>query len=290
MIRLSTFLLATLLLSVAVKAQSPSYYSAACLAKGTGCGPWVANRSNGCKPNRLAKNQPGSCKQAGCTWCRTKNPTEFFPCKTDTIKGICSGSGPSPPQPPPGQCAYRTNTRSKSIVISMGNVQPKDGWTRISRAGYTGIIYRRNLGGGRDNPGQKGVYCFPIIPRESGSYQLTTLSYTPSFTEHNDVWLKASSPGFSFWMEGRFYRTTTDWVKGYQNDDGRISDNMFHKDWDPHRFMLKNVRAGRKIDVCISGRSYKYELYRIVIKKCVGRECRGFKMSNAKNLPVSRCS
>lgn len=186
-------------------------------------------------------------------------------------------------------CGYHSkpSRSATAIVVNLGSLPAKGGWVRIRRHGLTGLIYRPDRNGGRDNAGKKGVYCFPMMTSMSGDYQLTAVSYTPHETEHNDMWIR-SSLGFSMWYEGRYWKSVGSvWLKAYENLAGRMADYLHTKDHDPQKFIIKNVKAGKKFEVCISGRSYRYEVYRLVLKKCTGNECRGFPIPNLLGLPTT---
>ena len=74
---------------------------------------------------------------------------------------------------------------------------------------------------------------------------------------------------------GSVARSRNIYVKAYQNNGKNygISSDMYSKNGDPHSFVILGVGAGEKIKVCIAGRSFTFEVYRIILKKCNGRLC-----------------
>lgn len=296
LICLNSLFVTVVLLTLTSKgsAQSNNFHAASCVSSTIRCTPSTASKSRVCRPKVWATVQKPPCAKAACNYCSTAGNKAQKMCNTIPMRRVC-GKGSSPMSAPKsapkprGKCSYRPST-GNAIVIGLGGVKPRDGWTRSSRNGYKGLIFHKELGGGRQNAGKAGLYCFPITAKASGTYQLTALTYSGSFTEHNDMWLR-SSMGFSLWMNGRYYQRSSDWLKGYQNNAANgIADYIVTKDWDPHRFMLTGVQAGKTFSVCMSGRSYRFEIYQIIIKKCSGLECRGGKMGGMMKLPTSRCA
>lgn len=276
------------------------YDSASCISRANTCYRSLARKGSGCMPFVWPMEQPSPCKYAACSYCKSRTS---YPCGTISMKKVCKSpssprktmkkpkySAPTPSKGKKGMCGYHSKTSSggTAIVVNMGSLPAKDGWARIRRNGMSGLIYRPDRNGGRDSPGKKGKYCFPMMTTMSGDYQLTSISYTPHETEHNDMWVRCSL-GFTMWYEGRYWKSVgpRDWLKAYQNVPGRMADYLHTKDHDPHKFIVKNVKAGTKFEVCISGRSYRYEVYRIVLKKCKGNECRGFPIQNLMGLPTT---
>lgn len=71
------------------------------------------------------------------------------------------------------------------------------------------------------------------------------------------------------------------------HDDRSLSDDLLHmrrSDPLPNRFVLPRVKKGRVFEVCVAGRSARFEIYAIVLVKCEGHEvaemdtCRGGKI------------
>lgn len=281
-------------------ARGNGYDSAWCISRANTCYRALARKSSGCMPFVWPMEQPSACKSSACFYCKSRSS---YPCGTISIKKVCkfpssppktmkkpTYSAPSPPKGGKGMCGYHSKTSRGgiAIVVNMGSLPAKGGWARISRNGLSGLIYRPDRGGGRDSAGKKGMYCFPMMTSMSGDYQLTSVSYTPHMTEHNDMWIR-SSLGFSMWYEGRYWKSAgpKEWLKAYQNVPGRMADYLHTKDHDPHKFIIKNVKAWKKFELCISGRSYRYEVYRLVLKKCKGKECSGFPIPNLLGLPTT---
>lgn len=66
------------------------------------------------------------------------------------------------------------------------------------------------------------------------------------------------------------------WRKAYQNF-GTKGIAMFMKtiDFNGHRFLVQNVEKGRMFEVCLAGRSFRYEMFRLVLIRCRGAFCTG---------------
>lgn len=169
--------------------------------------------------------------------------------------------------------------------------KPAKGWTPIRRGNFRGLVYEKSKGGGIDLPGKHGKMCFKIRPKYSGSYFYTAVSYAEHWTEHNDLWTM-SSKGFHHykWNSPRkkFVSGPQAWLKGYQNNGpAGMSGTLSTKDHDSHIFIIPNVVAGKRFTLCISGRSYRYEVFRLLLVHCGDKEM--CKYGDAMKLPVSPC-
>lgn len=176
-----------------------------------------------------------------------------------------------PSGPRPDGCIYMGGSKA---VISLGSVSPKDGWDRVSRGGMSGLIFESGKTHGTVPGGTRGEYCFDVKMAEGGDYYLTALSAAPHPTEHNDCWL-SSSLGFKLLREGNFKSAGADtWLKGYQNKGNNEINNVIStEDHNAHAFIVPGVKAGMGFKVCMSGRSFKFEMFKLVLMKCSGTGC-----------------
>lgn len=199
---------------------------------------------------------------------------------------------PTPtPRAAPQGCVWTGSGAGSSVVIDLSKVGPTQYWHRTSRNGFTGIIYRNGPIHGISRPGVYGEMCFDIRAPLSGKYYFSAISYAPHNTEHNDVWVR-SSKGFELWKWGKRGpdASSTKWLKAYQNWGKRgISDDLKTIDFNGHRFLVPNVVKWKKFQICISGRSKLFELYRLVLVKCEGFSCEGGILEGLKKLRPSNC-
>lgn len=200
---------------------------------------------------------------------------------------------PATPTPVPSGCLWTGSGADDSeedddkadddIVMDLSRVPSlASGWTPCYRDGFSGLIYKRQRNLGIDpRPDQNGSntdpMCFSVYPRRSGTYFLTSLSYAPHNTEHNDAWV-SSSHGFELWRRSVRHSIVSPgkWRKAYQNF-GKKGIAMFMKtiDHNGHRFLVPNVKKGEVFKVCLAGRSFRYEMFRLVLIKCRGAFCTG---------------
>lgn len=168
----------------------------------------------------------------------------------------------------------------------------------VERDGLTGLVYEPTKNLGIDFRGVKGKLCFNIHVKLPGGYYLTALSYAPHNTEHNDMWVR-SSLGFELWKGGRNGTLggvvkPREWRKAYQNYGTRgISDDLKTIDFNGHRFIIPvaEKKEGERFQVCVSGRSYRYEVFRLILVKCKGVVCTGgaWVLQDLRQRPVSPC-
>lgn len=306
-------LLALLLAASNCAAQGSRYHAAMCISQSSGCTLRIAGLTDGvCKAKTEAQRQTNECREAACKWCALPGKRDIFPCNQAPLTSICrAGSRPPPrnlpspsstPSSSPRPAGNRPHTRvppgcvwtaaSDSIVISLGRVTPAAGWTPTQRDGFRGLIYEKNKNRGIDPKGKRGKMCFNVRAKQKGNYFFAALSYAPHNTEHNDMWVNSPDKGFSLWKRGVFWRTasTAEWLKAYQNSGTRgITVSLKTKDFDGHRFLVPNVRANEVFRICISGRSYRYSVFRLYLVNCTGRFCVGFPRLDLDKLPVSSC-
>lgn len=195
------------------------------------------------------------------------------------------------PNPPPsgGGCAFRA-TNGK-IVIPMTSLKLTGAWTRVGNS----IVWKKFGGGGID-PAGSGTICAKVIFSQSGIYYMTGTSSAPHPTEHNDAWFRFSGGLDAYRPQTKSIRRgNAGWYKGYQNMGGnRLANYLLTIDFNGHQFLTKFVTAGRTYSMCVSGRSSKYAIQKMVFVKCAGGEsCSRFHpriKSAMNNLPPSRCT
>lgn len=303
-------LLVTLTLTHLADAERP-YYCVLCVSKGKACSRSLARTCNICNSYTAPVNQPKACRNRVCKWCsRVRIASARALCNDSHVRAVCGGGGgggaphrgddygrtktpPTKASTAPagggGKCTW-TATGSHAVV-NLGAVKPGQGWSRVSRHGFSGIAYETSKKGGIDPPGKYGEMCFDMRVKSAGNYYFGAVSYAPHNTEHNDVWVR-SSKGFWIWKKGNLWKKgrSDEWFKAYQNYGSRgIAEDFKTKDHDGHRFLIQNLKANEKLTICISGRSYRYELYRLVLAKCSGMTCKGRMMPDIKNFKPSVC-
>lgn len=304
------------------------YHAAKCLAQSPRCSERVASLSGACKIGLAPLEQSDLCKKRACAWCRLPMKNETYPC-TNTALMNCGKMMMTDEDMEPmatnesemmddgmddemddgmddkmkdemnngndtsNACVWIDNNEQEHtrIVIDIGAVHPGKGWSKVSRHGMKGLVYESGKNHGIDPPGSRGVMCFSVKPMVAGPYFLSAVSYAPHVTEHNDVWVR-SSRGIGLWQSGKLWRTTKpeEWIKAYQNGGpSKMGADFKTKDHDGHRFVIPDVPVGENFSVCVSGRSYKYELFRIVLARCYGKFCNGQRMFGFSDWPVSKC-
>ena len=166
----------------------------------------------------------------------------------------------------------------------------------MQRDGIGGLVYRKDRNHGTIMPA-KGQMCFRLRLRKAGNYFMTFISYAPHPTDNNDAWIKVNKQlklvslkkgGGSISMNPNVY------LKAYQNNGKKygMSSDMHTKDNDPHKFIIMRVRAGENIKICIAGRSFRFEVYRIILKRCSRRLRQNgghISIRSALRMKVSRC-
>lgn len=297
--------------SVGAAQSKRAYYAAVCMARSSKCLYRTARRTNWqCGGFRSARTQPPGCRTLACSWCTSHR--NQYPCNVSPLRNICRHRStpyyPPRPRNPPKPSPYsppRRPTRprhprsgctwygSDSVVIDLSQVTPAEGWSKVSRSGFNGLIYEKNKVHGIDRPGARGKMCFNVHTKASGNYFFAALSYAPHNTEHNDMWVNSPDLGFQLWQRRKLWRYAgpEEWLKAYQNNGNKgMSVSLKTKDFDGHRFIVPNVQAGKTFRVCISGRSYKYEVYRLYLIKCTGLYCTGLPMMDLGRYSPSTCT
>lgn len=229
------------------------------------------------------------------TYPQKKKPTYHQKKKRTTKKKTKTKKVWKPFSPKKQKNMYRCTWTGKasSIVIDLGKVyNPAKGWTHIRRNHIRGLVYEKSKGVGIDPAGKHGKMCFKVRPKYSGSYFYTAVSYAEHWTEHNDLWTM-STKGFRHYKwnspKMKFVSGPRTWLKAYQNNGpAGMSSTLSTKDHDSHTFVVPNVEKGKVFSLCISGRSFRYEVFRLVLVHCPNNQdmC---KYGDAMKLPVSPC-
>lgn len=198
-----------------------------------------------------------------------------------------------------GNCSTWIPNANGDIVIPLLSSLATDGWQPVSRAGFSGLIYEPGKATGRDKPGQSGVICMNVLLSNAGKYYLTALSHAPHNTEHNDMWVRGSK-GFELWQGGKPPKfggrvSAAEWRKAYQNYGRRgIADDLKTIDNNGHRFVVPEGNGKEVMELCVSGRSYRFELFRLILVKCDDNNsavCKGsfWFAKDLDNRPLSNC-
>ncbi|KAI0561259.1 hypothetical protein FGB62_89g09 [Gracilaria domingensis] len=226
-------------------------------------------------PMTEAMTEPPTTMPPTTTEAMTEPPTTTEPMTEPptTMPPMTEPMTEPPTTMPPMTRSRCTYTGSNRVTISLGSVTPVDGWVRKSRGGLSGLVFRPDKNHGILKPGVEGEMCFSVRLSEPGDYHLTAVSAAPDRTENNDMWIKCSKP-LTLIRKGVVNNGNTDWYKGYQNDgSNKIADHLKTVDNRGHDFVITNVRANENFNICISGRSYRYEVFKIIANKCDSARC-----------------
>lgn len=261
---------------------------------------WMCRRLNGGGGGPAMTTAPPTSPSPSTFPPPTRRPMTTVPSTTTTTAPPTVTGTPLPPirscprtiNYVSNRCVWRPNAKGTEIVIDLGRTRPPTGWTCLRRGNLLGWIYERNKNLGIDWKGARGRMCFRILPKLSGNYYFSALSYAPHNTEHNDMWVNSPDKGFELWQFGRYWRNagTNEWLKAYQNNGVKgLIDQLKTKDFDGHRFVVPNVKQNEVFRVCISGRSYRYEVYKLFVFKCFGNNCRGVPLHGLQNRKSTQC-
>lgn len=183
------------------------------------------------------------------------------------------------------------SARRDQVSVDLSSVEPANGWTPCKRNDMYGLVYKKDKILGMDAKGEHGVMCFDVKAPSDGTYYLTALSYAPHNTEHNDVWVRCDKP-MELWRHAnsRSKVEANTWLKAYQNKGkAGISEEWKTIDRNGHRLLIPGLVEGEIFQVCLSGRSYQYELFRLVFIRCQGQYCTGKMYEQIAKTSVSVC-
>lgn len=106
------------------------------------------------------------------------------------------------------------------------------------------------------------------------------------------MWV-TSTKGLELWRRRvmRTYVEPMEYRKGYQNQgpDNGIANFLMNIDHDPHTFIVPNVTKEEEFEVCIHGRSTRFEVFRVVLVKCEGYRCIGGRYHDIAERETSPC-
>lgn len=136
------------------------------------------------------------------------------------------------------------------------------------------MIWQANVDNQIDPPGS-GEICFNFQALATGSYYVTEITSTPRETDNNDIWIKLDAclkllhaKTLSLHSAGQNY------FKGYQNLGGNVkADLLSSVDRNHHIFVFQEMKERTTQTICISGRSSRFTIYKIVLVRCVKEEC-----------------
>lgn len=304
------FLLASLTVS-----HASQLHAARCLARSKRCSPGLARKSGVCQPRTDAYQQSVECKKEGCIHCHSnpKARLQAFPCKKRKIREICSqhdGLSPSTLS----SCTFTQASHTDAIVIPLTGDMASRGWASTRRHGLDGLVYKP-FGAKRNNKHvHVGKQCFKVMGRMSGDYYFTALSYAKMSRRFNTLWVQ-SSLGFQMWkpgFDGLWVKTSqgfevwkdgtdpqlgglvqpNEWRKAYQNRGSNgISANLKTVDFDGHRLIVPDVKPNTQFQICISGRSPTFEVFRLILIHCqkIGCSERSWNQHQLRQKHVSQC-
>lgn len=323
-------LLAVIVSTSEAQSGNSRYHSAKCLAMKRKCTSKSSRESGACAKKTYARNQSKTCHDRACSWCALPGKSDIYPCSAKNVRSICRAvaagrrpkpynpdkkrtatsapptqprtAAPAPPAPkkkpsfqptsgsaPKSGCVY---SGSDKVVVSLGQAPMASEWTRASRGGMTGMVYKKSAGGGIDSPRSSTTMCYKIKLTQSGDYLASAVSAAPHPTEHNDMWI-SSSKGFVL-IRGGSTKTAGkgEFIKAYQNNGGnKMASEIYSVDHDPHTIIIPNVRAGEVVTYCMSGRSSKYEVYKLMVAKCSSSMCRsGRPNTNSLMYSSTKCT
>lgn len=255
-------------------------HAAICCGLGPRCNHGIARQAGPCRPGLYMSQQSGRCRHLACQYCYNGNRKFTKICRRLAIVKQCFGgrvhhgkrNHPKHKKSRSrGKCAW--HARNGKIVIPTTSLNTRRPWIKQ----YGGITWKPNGGNGVDPMGS-AAFCARIIVDKPGSYYLTVVSSAPHPTEHNDLWIRFSAGLRWFKPQGyRWLNKGNGWFKGYQNDGRKkVANYLLTKDFDGHQFVTYPLRKGQTYSVCLSGRSSKYTIYKIVMVKCDGWFCSRF--------------
>lgn len=207
----------------------------------------------------------------------------------------CSGPVPSPdrraPTPPPrgtAPPAPATVSSNEGITKSIAdnncitipaadyaNAESDNTiWKSGTSAGYPRcMVYKfSDSFPGIVQPGaERSILGYRFTPSSSATYLITTIMKTDHGTEHNDIWMKLVSGGFTLRKNGASSISATGWTKGYHNRNG-LHDEIFSVDFNAHTFTA-DLTAGQNYVLSVAGRSTKVGLCGFIMFPCSGSSC-----------------
>lgn len=256
--------------------------SAECVSQQAACTEETALKSGICTANTKLVLQPAACKRTACKYCTWPAKMGTTLCKEWARKYVCSDTPQviteietvNPTEPPmqdivlkdPETCVWMGS--NQKVVIGLEHAKESSFWTKHEG----GIMWKKD-GGPQQDPAGSGSKCFHFKVPLTGNYYLTAITSAPHKVDHNDVWLKLSA-GVEMYRTNTGVRLpstepTTNYFKAYQNYGRDIKANMlFNVDRKPHFLISSSMETGKPYEVCLSGRSSLFTVYKIVMVKC----------------------
>lgn len=265
------------LISASMPAEAVSrYHSAACIAKSDRCGKYLSDKSGECVSKTKYEEQSQRCKNLACRWCKTRGDVSKWPCTSFRVRKLCGDSMPKtkpedkkePSMSKPEKCTY---SGEDLIVVDFSKLPTSKDWTNVERDGLSGKIFmkddKKTL-----KEGQSPPVCMNMKPKMSGDYYLTAVTYALHKTEYNDLFIKCDKKMMKMRGGDKESVKPNTFMKGYQNDK-KMSDFLGNVDFKPHQLVVKDVMSDETVKCCVQGRSAKFEVFKIVMKKCSGSGC-----------------
>lgn len=273
---ISTFILLSLSV-VAVQAYNiPA--SAQCVADQSNCSEEVSKQSGICLALVKVSRQPEGCIKTACKYCNWPVQQNSKLCTGWALKHWCKNFQRAPTsiakptaepeleveeRKDPETCVWKG--LDDCVVISLSNARLSSEWTKNGN----GLIWRKDALRGIDRKGT-GSKCFHFKVPSDGNYYMTAITSAPHVVDHNDMWIKLSSGVAMYRVSTGVHRySSRDYIKGYQNQGKDIKTNVLSNvDRKPHYMVSNFMKKGEPYEVCISGRSSKFTIYKIVFVKC----------------------
>lgn len=277
--------------------------AALCMSRTKNCREEDATRSVYCKDNTYVARQPLACRRAGCMYCFEDTHKDETACLSWAVKTWCyerahewllpkprvepeSNPASNTPEPSPETTenpAALNDKRWKNpedclwvgkddkVVLGLKYFKPTKDWKHTAKSG-DGLTWRPWKEHGIDKRGS-GEMCFNFKAPTAGFYYLTALSSAPHRTEYNDMWIKLDR-GLRLYRartaQRKGSKPRTGYEKAYQNHGRNEKSNLLsgvnHK---PHRFITEWLTENRVYTMCMSGRSSKFTVYKLVMIRCV---------------------
>lgn len=247
--------------------------AAECVAKQDLCASHVAKSSVHCKEETFVERQSRRCRNAACKYCTWPSSKNDIACYSWAIRHWCA-SFPGvqnsqvlrpgwTPRRDLYQCTW--HGRDMKLVVDLNFFKAWGEWTKNG----DGLEWKRYQSEGIDKPGS-GEMCFKFVVPEDGYYYFTGLTSAPHPTDHNDLWVRLPKGIRLYKGRTHRYRTTaTKYIKAYQNmGENRINNILSTIDHNPHYFVSEKLLRNETNSLCISGRSSRFTVYKLVLVKC----------------------
>lgn len=295
----------SMLLAVGYSVTNKNYNAAVCCSKGVNCSVKYARLSVTCVRGKRMAEQAKECQMDACAHCAESMRRLEGVCRTAVLRQKCMGLPPlvmlrkmreTPKTPGKKLCSFGPvwNGGGK-IVVGFSDMKVKGNWSENPDGSRT---WKKGGGKGIDKKGV-GAICVPFKPAISGNYYFTAMTSAPHPHDHNDAWFKFST-------SVKLYRPHSEtilggkantWYKGFQNEGkGVQAKYILTVDNNGHQFVLPSLRKNKRYWMCVSGRSTRFVLRKLVLIKCQGNAVTGcnrfspFMTQALRALPPSKCT